>query len=62
MFSRKMKLTTASKFTYRLGTGLKAGADLVRLLQSEAGMGPASHRAAMQKLVDGVKRGEPSAQ
>ena len=58
MFSKKMKLTTASKFTYRLGTGLKAGADLVRLLQSEAGMGPASQRAAMQELVDGVKRGE----
>ena len=58
MCSKKMKLTTASKFTYRLGTGLKAGADLVRLLQSEAGMGPASQRAAMQELVDGVKRGE----
>ena len=27
-----MKLETASKFTYRLGTGLKAGADLIKLL------------------------------
>ena len=58
MFSRQMKLPTASKFTYRLGTGLKAGADLVRLLQSEAGMGPPRQREAMQKLIEGVKRGE----
>lgn len=53
-----MKLSTASKFTYRLGTGLKAGGDLLRLLQSEAGMGPAKHREAMQQLIAGVKRGE----
>ncbi len=58
VFFRQMKLKTASKFTYRLGTGLNAGADLVRLLQSEATMGPAPQRAAMQKLVDGVKKGD----
>ncbi len=58
MFSRRMKLPTASKFTYRLGTGLNAGADLVRLLQSEAGMGPPQQRQAMQKLIAGVKQGE----
>lgn len=53
-----MNLTTASKFTYRLGTGLRAGADLVRVLQSEAGMGSAKHRDAIDRLVTGAKRGE----
>lgn len=53
-----MKLTTASKFTYRLGTGLNAGVDLVRLLQTEAEVGPARQRTAVARLVEGVKRGE----
>ncbi len=58
VFSSQMKLSTASKFTYRLGTALRAGADLVRSLQSEADLGPGRHRQAMQKLIDGVKRGD----
>ncbi|MGC6444653.1 MAG: type II secretion system F family protein [Rubripirellula sp.] len=53
-----MKLEAASKFTYRLGTGLGAGADLVRLLQSEASLGSARHRAAIWHLVHGTKGGE----
>ena len=40
VFSKQMKLPTASKFTYRLGTGLGAGADMIRLLTSESTMGP----------------------
>ena len=52
-----MKLQTAAKFCYRLGTGLKAGADLVRLLQSEASMGSTKHRAAISRLVQGAKSG-----
>ncbi len=59
MFSQRMKLSAAASFCYRLGTGLKAGADLLKLLQSEAKQGPDRQRAAMLKLADGAKRGEP---
>ncbi len=52
-----MKLATASKFTYRLGTGLKAGANLIQLLQSESNLGPNKHRAAILRLIDGTKNG-----
>lgn len=58
MFSRKMKLTNASKFCYRFGTGLKAGADLMKLLSSEASHGPEVQRQAMAKVAAGAKRGE----
>lgn len=58
MFSSKMKLATASKFTYRLGTGLGAGADMIRLLESESAMGPPRQRDAMRQLIVGVKKGE----
>lgn len=53
-----MKLTTASKFCHRLGTGLKAGADLMKLLNSEASQGGAKHQRAISKLAEGAKRGE----
>ncbi len=53
-----MKLTHASKFCYRLGTGLKAGADLLRLLGSEASHGPAAQQRAMAKVAAGAKHGE----
>lgn len=52
-----MKLEAAAKFTYRLGTGLGAGADLVRLLQSESSLGSTRHRAAIWHLVHGTKEG-----
>lgn len=52
-----MKLDTASKFSYRLGTGLKAGADLIQLLQSEASLGSGKHRAEISNLVQGTKSG-----
>ncbi|MGB1924985.1 MAG: type II secretion system F family protein [Rubripirellula sp.] len=52
-----MKLNTAAKFSYRLGTGLKAGADLIQLLQSEASLGSTKHRAAIWSLVNGTKSG-----
>jgi type II secretory pathway component PulF len=53
-----MSFATASKFTYRLGTGLKAGVDLVRLLQSESGLGTPRHREAMNRVLAGVRKGE----
>ncbi len=53
-----MRLSAARTFCYRFGTGLKAGADLVRLLESEASNSSGSQRAAITKLVEGAKRGE----
>ena len=53
-----MKLETASKFTYRLGTGLKAGADLIKLLQVESSLGSSKHRASISELLRGSKAGQ----
>ena len=41
-----------------MGTGLKAGADLVRLLDSESHQGSSRHRDAVSKLSAGARRGE----
>jgi type II secretory pathway component PulF len=53
-----MKLSAASQFCYRLGTGLKAGADLLKILHSEASHGPSNQRRAMSMLAEGAKKGE----
>ena len=53
-----MKLSAASQFCYRLGTGLKAGADLLMILNSEASLGPSNQRRAMSILAEGAKKGE----
>jgi len=53
-----MSLNSAAQFTHRLGVGLRAGADLTKLLQSESAHGTSGQRHAMQMLLDGVKRGE----
>lgn len=58
MFSKRIKLSSSAKFCHRFGTGLKAGADLVRLLDSESQSGPANERQAMRLLCDGARRGE----
>ncbi len=58
MFFRQMNLTTAIKFCHRLGTGLKAGADLLKLLDSEANQGSQSHRQAMLELARGANDGQ----
>jgi type II secretory pathway component PulF len=58
VFSPRMTLVAAAKFCHRLGTGLKAGADLLKLLNSEALHGSARQRQAMLKLAEGAKQGE----
>ncbi|QDT07623.1 Putative type II secretion system protein F [Rubripirellula lacrimiformis] len=58
MFSKRLKLTTASKFCHRFGTGLKAGADMIRLLESEASHGAPNERQAMRLLAEGARRGD----
>lgn len=58
MFSRRIKLAAAAQFCYRFGTGLKAGADLIMLLNSEAKNGPPNQQEAMRRLAAGAKAGE----
>ncbi|MGB7323679.1 MAG: type II secretion system F family protein [Rubripirellula sp.] len=53
-----MKLSTSAKFCHRFGTGLKAGADIIRLLDSEATHGSANERHAMRLLSQGAREGE----
>lgn len=53
-----MKLTTASKFCHRFGTGLKAGVDMVKLLSSEANQGSQAHQDAISRLTERIKAGE----
>ena len=53
-----MKLSAATNFCHRFGTGLKAGVDLVAFLEAEASHATGAQKAAMIKLVQGAKRGE----
>ena len=53
-----MSLSSAGTFCRRLGTSLKAGADLLALLNAEAKHGPSRQREAMRVLLDGAKRGD----
>lgn len=52
-----MKLTSAAGFSRRLGVGLRAGADLIPLLRSEAKQGSSRQRAAVTALAENAKQG-----
>ncbi len=53
-----MKLSAAANFCHRFGTGLQAGVDLVRFLETEASHASGAQQAAILKLVEGAKKGE----
>ena len=53
-----MKLAAAGTFCRRLGTSLRAGADLLRLLEAESKHGSGQQREAMRTLLEGAKQGE----
>lgn len=53
-----MNLKAAAQFSHRFATAHKAGVDMVRLLESEAAIGPGHQRVAMGKLADGASKGE----
>lgn len=53
-----MKLAAAAQFCHRMGVGLRAGADLIMLLNSEASHGSGPQRRAMQALKEGASNGE----
>ena len=58
VLNRRMSLSGATGFCYRFGTGLKAGADLLAMLKSEAGYGPPRQRSAMTSIREAAKDGE----
>lgn len=53
-----MPLGSAANFCRRFGTGIRAGVDVLRLLQNEAKHGPARQRAAMAELYQGIRGGD----
>lgn len=53
-----MGLSAAGTFCRRLGTSLKAGADILAVLESESKYGTARQRDAMRGLLEGAKNGE----
>ena len=58
MFSSRMSFSAAASFCHRFGTGLHAGADMVKLLESECRIGSSQQKDAIKQLVAGVKQGE----
>jgi type IV pilus assembly protein PilC len=52
-----MSLRTASAFCRRMGIGLRAGVDILRLLDAEKKVADAQHRAAMLGLTDSIRGG-----
>ncbi len=57
MFSRRMSLRSSANFCRRLGTGLKAGVDFLRLLDSEARHGSARQRGVMAAVQQSLRDG-----
>lgn len=52
-----MKLGTVAAFCRRMGIGLRAGVDILRLLASEAKSGDKRHQAAMVRLTERIRDG-----
>lgn len=57
-----MRVAAAANFCRRFGTGIRAGADLTTLLDSEAQHGPSRQREAMRELSRGVSQGQSIAE
>ena len=57
MFFQSMGISAAGSFCRRMGIGLRAGADVVRLLDAESNYGSPRQRDAISRVVDGVKAG-----
>ncbi len=53
-----MGTTAAAGFCRRLGTGFRAGADLIPLLRAEAKSGSQRHRDALRELADQLSQGD----
>lgn len=58
MFFQRMSLQAAGNFCRRFGTGIRAGADVVTLLNSESKHGSGRQRDAMRELAERASQGE----
>lgn len=52
-----MKLKPIANFCRRMGVGLRAGVDLLRVLETESRTGTSRHRAAMRRVVEDIRGG-----
>lgn len=52
-----MKLSAAGNYCRRMGIGLRAGVDILRLLDTETKTGDNKHRETMQKVISSVREG-----
>lgn len=52
-----MKLKAVANFCRRMGVGLQAGVDILRVLDTETRSGDPRHRAVMRAVVDDVRQG-----
>jgi type II secretory pathway component PulF len=57
VFSHRLSLAASANFCRRLGTGLRAGVDILRLLKSETQHGSPKQRAAMGEVHDAIRAG-----
>ncbi len=51
-------MSAAASYCHRFGTGIKAGVDLVLLLEKEAGLGPPAQQKAFSEVASGARNGE----
>lgn len=58
MFSKRMPLGAAANFCRRFGTGMRAGVDVLRLLNNETKHGTAKQKTAMSDLHQAIRDGE----
>lgn len=52
-----MNLKALAAFCRRMGVGLRAGVDILRLLESEQRMGDAKHQAVMSRVSESIRSG-----
>lgn len=57
MFFQSMGISAAGSFSRRMGIGLRAGADILRLLDAESKYGSTRQREAMSRVLESVKAG-----
>lgn len=62
MFSSKMSLREVAGATRRLGTGFRAGVDIVRLLETETKSGRPVYREKMGKVRESIRSGKSFAE
>lgn len=52
-----MQLKALASFCRRMGVGLRAGVDILRILESESRLGPKTHQEVMARVVQSIRDG-----